>query len=113
MRQPLAFESFPRVVMRLSSIGLSGLFLAACLGAAIAQGDGFGYLPYPGAGDSGLYAGLRGSMALRGKDGATSIPTTPTATTLRGSHDTGYGGSIVLGGHLPLGFKVELEGLYR
>jgi len=32
---------------------------------------------------------------------------------LRGSHDTGYGGSLVLGAHLPYGFKTELEGLFR
>jgi opacity protein-like surface antigen len=99
--------------MRLSSAALAGIFLVSGLAAAIAQDDGFGYLPYPGEGNSGLYASLRGSMALAGKDGATTVPTAPTPVALRGSHDTGYGGSIVLGGHLPLGFKVELEGLYR
>ena len=98
--------------MRLSSTALAGFFLVSGLAAAMAQ-DGFGYLPYPGEGDSGLYVGLRGSLAFRGKDGAVSIPTMPTPTDLRGSHDTGYGGSIVLGGHLPEGFKVELEGSWR
>ena len=91
---------------------LAGFFLVSGLAAAIAQ-DGYENLPYPGDGDTGLYVALRGSLAFRGKDGAVSVPTTPTATDLRGSHDTGYGGSLVLGGHLPEGFKVELEGSWR
>jgi opacity protein-like surface antigen len=103
--------------MRLSSVtrgaALAGLFLATGFAAALAQDDGYGYLPYPGDGEgnSGLYAGLRGSMAFRGKDGATTVP--PAATALRGSHDTGYGGALVLGAHLPYGFKAEAEGLFR
>jgi len=32
---------------------------------------------------------------------------------LRGSHDTGFGGSLLLGGHLPYGFKVEAEALFQ
>jgi opacity protein-like surface antigen len=102
--------------MRLSAIALTGIFLASGLAAAIAQ-DGYENLPYPGDNDSGLYAGLRGSLAFRGKDGATTVPAAPpaipAAAALRGSHDTGYGGSLMLGAHLPYGFSAELEGLFR
>jgi len=102
--------------MRLSSVlrgaALAGLAMAFGLAAAVAQGDGYGYLPYPGDAESGLYVGLRGSMAFRGKDGAVTVPeATPVA--LRGSHDTGYGGAVVLGGRLPYGFNAELEGTWR
>lgn len=107
--------------MRLSfasrGVVLAGLFLAGGLAAAIAQDDGYGNLPYPGDDASNLYVGLRGSLAFRGKDGATTVPAAPpaipAAVALRGSHDTGYGGSLVLGAHLPYGFKTELEGLFR
>jgi hypothetical protein len=98
--------------MRLSLPVFAGLFLVSGLVAAIAQ-DPYADLPYPGDSQTDLYAGLRGSLAFRGRDGASSIPASPTPIALRGSHDTGYGASIVLGGHLPAGFKVELEGLYR
>jgi opacity protein-like surface antigen len=102
--------------MRLPIPAFAGLFLVCGLAAAIAPAiaqDPYANLPYPGEADTGLYIGLRGSMAFRGKDGAISVPTAPTPTALRGSHDTGYGGAIVLGGHLPEGFKVELEGSWR
>ena len=82
--------------MRLSTAALAGFAAAFGLAAAIAQDDGYGYLPYPGDEQSGLYVGLRGSMAFRGKDGAITVPDTPPAA-LRGSHDTGYGGAIALG----------------
>ena len=91
MRQPLDCESSKGISMRPSSAALAGFFLDSGLAAAIAQ-DGYENLPYPGEADSGLYVGLRGSLALRGKDGAVSVPTAPAATALRGSHATGYGG---------------------
>ena len=98
--------------MRLSTAALAGFAAAFGLAAAIAQDDGYGYLPYPGDEQSGLYVGLRGSMAFRGKDGAITVPDTPPAA-LRGSHDTGYGGAIALGGKLPYGFNAEIEGVWR
>jgi opacity protein-like surface antigen len=98
--------------MRLPLPALAGVFLVSGLVAAIAQ-DGYADLPYPGDEKSGLYVGLRGSLAFRGRDGAITVPTTPASTALRGSHDTGYGAAIVLGGHLPAGFKTELEGSWR
>lgn len=96
----------------LASAVLAGIVLAGGMAAAVAQGDGYGYLPYPGDENSGVYVGLRGSMAFRGKDGAVTVPDTPPAA-LRGSHDTGYGGSIVVGGRMPYGFNAELEGVWR
>ena len=98
--------------MRLPIPVIAGIFLVSGLAAAIAQ-DPYADLPYPGDSETGLYVGLRGSLAFRGQDGAVSVPTAPTPTALRGSHDTGYGGAIVLGGHLPYGFKAELEGSWR
>ena len=98
--------------MRLPIPVIAGIFLVSGLAAAIAQ-DPYADLPYPGDSETGLYVGLRGSLALRGQDGVVSVPTAPTPTALRGSHDTGYGGAIVLGGHLPYGFKAELEGSWR
>jgi len=98
--------------MRFSTALLAGLVMAGGMAAAVAQGDGFGYLPYPGEEKSGLYVALRGSMAFRGKDGATSVPAAPPVA-LRGSHDTGYGGAIAVGAKLPYGFNAELEGVWR
>lgn len=93
----------------------AGFFLVSGWVAAIAQ-DQYADLPYPGDRQTSLYAGLRGSVAFRSNDNAT-IPANPpapsTPVALRGAHDVGFGGALVVGAHLPLGFKAELEGVYR
>ncbi len=95
----------------LASAGLTGLVLAGGMAAAIAQGDGYGYLPYPGQEKSGVYVALRGSMAFRSGDRVT-VPSAPPVA-LRGAQDVGVGGAIAVGTKLPYGFNAELEGVWR
>ena len=61
---------------------------------------------------TGVYVGLRGSYAFSGNHTTTWAGTTP-MTQMRGSYASGGGGSLVMGTHLPLNLRVELEGLYR
>lgn len=98
--------------MRAVSGALAGVMLLALGGAALAQDDGYGYRSQPD-GDSGLpsFAGLRGSLAFS-SDVHVNVPTA-TPTSLNASRENGGGGSIYFGKRLPLGFRVELEGLYR
>ena len=93
--------------MHVSKSLIAGLFLLGG-GAALAQpvdGDGPGWT-------SGVYGGLRGSYAFSGNNVTTWAPTTP-MTQLRGSLANGGGGSVYIGTHLPLNFRLEIEGLYR
>jgi opacity protein-like surface antigen len=86
-----------------------GLLLAAAVPALIAsalaqpENDGI---------TSGVYAGIRGSYAFSGNRVTTWAPTTP-MTQLRGSLAAGGGGSVVVGTHLPLNLRGEIEGMYR
>ena len=88
---------------------IMGLLLAAAVpalvGAALAQPDSDGIT-------AGLYAGLRGSYSFSGNHVTTWAPTTP-MTQLRGSFASGGGGSVVVGTHLPLNLRGEIEGIYR
>lgn len=88
--------------------------LAAALGPnALAQD--YSRLPYPGdppPPESTTYVTLRGSLAFAGKDGVTSVGAA-TLTDLRGAHDVGGGAAIALGMTMPLGLRVEAEGLFR
>src|SRR4051794_26851238 len=88
---------------------ITGLLLAAAVPAliasALAQPDSDGIT-------SGLYAGIRGSYAFSGNHVTTWAPTTP-MTRLRGSLAAGGGGSVVVGTHLPLNLRGEIEGTYR
>ena len=61
---------------------------------------------------SGLYVGLRGSYSFSGNHVTTWAPTTP-MTRLRGSYASGGGASAVIGTHLPLNLRMEVEGIYR
>jgi len=79
--------------------------LLASAGPAIAQPASDGIT-------SGLYAGIRGSYAFSGNHVTTWAPTTP-STQLRGSLAAGGGGSVVVGTHLPLNLRGEIEGTYR
>jgi opacity protein-like surface antigen len=82
-----------------------GLLLAATIPVALAQAESDGIT-------SGVYAGIRGSYAFSGNRVTTWAPTTP-MTQLRGSLASGGGGSIVVGTHLPLNLRGEIEGTYR
>ena len=88
---------------------IMGLLLAAAAPALLATA-----LAQPGSDGitSGVYAGLRGSYAANGNHVSTWAPPTP-MTQLRGSLASGGGGSIVVGTHLPLNLRAEVEGLYR
>ena len=93
--------------MRARKFLISGLFLFAASSAlqpALAQPDGDDF--------AGTYVALRGSYAFSGNATTTYAPTTP-MTELRGSYASGGGGSIVMGVHLPLNLRLEIEGLYR
>jgi opacity protein-like surface antigen len=61
---------------------------------------------------SRAYAGLRGSYAFSGNAATTWAPTAP-PTAIRASFPSGGGGSVYLGGRLPLNLRLELEALYR
>lgn len=78
----------------------------ALLASAFAQPESDGIT-------SGLYAGIRGSYAFSGNHVTTWAPTTPAMTQLRGSLAAGGGGSVVVGTHLPLNLRGEIEGTYR
>ncbi len=88
---------------------IAGLLLAAAVPAlissALAQSESDGIT-------SGVYAGIRGSYAFSGNHVTTWAPTTP-MTQLRGSLAAGGGGSVVVGTHLPLNLRGEIEGTYR
>ena len=85
---------------------ITGLLLAAAAVPAFAQPESDGIT-------SGVYAGIRGSYAFSGNHVTTWAPTTPAATQLRGSLAAGGGGSVVVGTHLPLNLRGEIEGTYR
>ena len=84
---------------------ITGLLLAAATVPALAQAESDGIT-------SGVYAGIRGSYAFSGNRVTTWAPTTP-MTQLRGSLAAGGGGSVVVGTHLPLNLRGEIEGTYR
>ena len=84
---------------------ITGLLLAAAAVPALAQAESDGIT-------SGVYAGIRGSYAFSGNHVTTWAPTTP-MTQLRGSLAAGGGGSVVVGTHLPLNLRGEIEGTYR
>ena len=84
---------------------ITGLLLAAATVPALAQAESDGIT-------SGVYAGIRGSYAFSGNHVTTWAPTTP-MTQLRGSLAAGGGGSVVVGTHLPLNLRGEIEGTYR
>jgi opacity protein-like surface antigen len=65
----------------------------------------------PAAAGIGGYVALRGSLAFSDHLNS-NMPTTP-ATAMHAGYHVGGGGSLVAGAHLPYGFKVEFEGLYR
>jgi opacity protein-like surface antigen len=96
---------------------ISALAAFIVLGAlpALAQDDGYGYSFHegmaPGTWPIQGFAGLRGSFAFSGTT-ATTVPTAP-PTQLRAAYNTGGGSSIYIGTRLPLGLKLELEGMYR
>lgn len=88
---------------------IMGLLLAAAapalLASSFAQPDSDGIT-------SGVYAGLRGSYAANGNHVTTWAPPAP-MTQLRGSLASGGGASVVVGTHLPLNLRAEVEGMYR
>jgi opacity protein-like surface antigen len=120
--------------MRLSGPVFAGFFLALAGGLAFStasaqsiQADPAlnGYTPAPqalndapsdadvGAHGSGLpyFTGLRGSFAFR-NDSVGQTPGSPTHAVVA-HNDVGGGGSLYYGMRLPMGLRVEVEGLYR
>ena len=100
--------------MRANVLAVAALTVLTAL-PALAQDDGYGYSFHegmaPGTWPVQGFAGLRGSLAFSGTT-ATTVPTT-TPTALRASYNTGGGSSIYIGTRLPLGLKLEVEGLWR
>jgi opacity protein-like surface antigen len=105
--------------------------MGSCMGfGALAQpidggyGDG-GYTPAPtgsvappgadpmSSHGSGLpyFTGLRGSFAFQ--NNASTFTPGATPSRVQAKYNAGGGGSIYYGARLPLGLRVELEGLYR
>ena len=105
----MGFSGAQAMTIRTSAILSAGLLLIAA--HASAQDAGYGYAYSPN-GDSNLpaFAGLRGSISMN-----STIHTSVAAGTipLRGSLSMSGGGSIYAGVRLPLGFRAELEGVYR
>lgn len=100
--------------MRRAAAILAGHFTICSLAFAAAQDLPYPGDPIPGAETaSDTYIALRGSMTFDGKGAGVSVPTTPTATSLRPSHAIGGGASVALGARLPYGFRVEAEGLFH
>jgi opacity protein-like surface antigen len=102
-----------------AGIGAVALMAAAALAQPIdGYGDG-GYTPAP-TGEapmpihgSGLpyFAGLRGSFAFQNNASVFTPGATPSR--VQAKYNAGGGGSIYYGARLPMGLRVELEGLYR
>ncbi len=99
--------------MRRTVALLAGHFTICGLAWAAAQDLPYPGDPPPGEGPSGVYVALRGSLTFDGRGANVSIPTTPTATALRPSHDVGGGASLALGTELPFELRAETELLYR
>jgi opacity protein-like surface antigen len=117
--------------MRVAGSFFAGFVLIAAGTMAMAQpidvapGDGYTPAPSgevpppPGDGEampphgSGLpyFTGLRGSFAFR-NTASTQTPGSPSHT-VDAKYDVGGGGSLYYGARLPMGLRVELEGLYR
>jgi len=116
--------------MRVSGTFFAGFFLIAAGTMAMAQpidvAPGDGYMPAPSGNvpppsddeampphGSGLpyFTGLRGSFAF--KDSATVHTAGAPVHAVNAKYDIGGGGSLYYGARLPMGLRVELEGLYR